>query len=116
MKRYFIPLVRECLDGAKMADLKNYFDESYSAIIAYEARASMQQLNELLGRIKSNPHPVKSLQQKSRYWVDGVVISDKEYYRGEIQNMLEVERAKRRFASKCFTGLQKLYSLRHFTH
>ncbi|NQZ58412.1 MAG: hypothetical protein HRT88_13210 [Lentisphaeraceae bacterium] len=54
MKRYFMPLVRECLDAAKMADLKDYFDESYSAIIAYEAGASMQQLDELLGRVKPN--------------------------------------------------------------
>ena len=116
MKRYFMPAVRECLDGNLMSDLKDYFDESYTAIIAHEGGAAMQELDMLMGRVKSNPHQAKSLLQKCRYWVDGVVISDKEHYQHEMEELLGVERAKKRFRSKCFSGDgDELYSLRHFT-
>ena len=115
MKRHFMPTVREYLNGNLMSDLKRYFDESYRAIIAYEGGATMEQLDKLLGRVKSNPHQAKSLLQKSRYWVDSVVITDKEHYRSEMQGLLGEDRAKRHLRSKCFTGDEVLYSLRHFT-
>ena len=115
MKRYFMPAVRECLDGNHMSDLKDYFDESYTSIIAHEGGATVQELDILMGRVKSNPHQAKSLLQKCRYWVDGVVISDKENYQHEMEALLGEERAKRRFRSKCFSGDDELYSLRHFT-
>ncbi|NQZ57196.1 MAG: hypothetical protein HRT88_06965 [Lentisphaeraceae bacterium] len=93
MKRYFMPAVRDYLDGSLISDLKRYFDESYTAIIVHEADASMQELDRLLGRLKSNPHQTKSLLQKSRYWVDGVVISDKEHYQTEVKALLGEQRA-----------------------
>ena len=115
MKRYFMPVVRECLDGEKMSDLKRYFDDSYQAILAYEGGASIQQLDQLLGRVKSNPHQTKSLLQKSRYWVDGVMISDKEHYQQEVEEVIGKKRAAKHYRSRCFTGRENLYSLRHLT-
>ena len=110
-----MPAVRESLDGHLMSDLKRYFDESYTAIIAHEGGTTMQELDMLMGRVKSNPHQAKSLLQNSRYWVDGVVITDEEHYLHEMEELLGVQRARTRFRSKCFCGDDDLYSLRHFT-
>ncbi|NQZ58159.1 MAG: transposase [Lentisphaeraceae bacterium] len=115
MKNYFMPLVRDRLEGNLMADLKRYFDETYTTIIANEGGAKMKKLDKLLGRVKSNPHQTKSLLQKSRYWVDGVVITDKQHYLEEMRLLLGEERAERHFMTKCFDGEEKLYCLRHFT-
>ena len=115
MKQYFMPLVRDHLKGKLMTDLKCYFDETYNTIIANEGGANMKKLDQILGKVKSNPHQTKSLLQKNRYWVDGVVITDKEHFLEEVQAILGVERAKKRFMNMCFDGEEQLYSLRHFS-
>ncbi|NQZ57743.1 MAG: hypothetical protein HRT88_09810 [Lentisphaeraceae bacterium] len=40
-----------------MSDLKRYFDDSYTAIIAHEGGAAIQDLD--MDRIKPNPHLAK---------------------------------------------------------
>ncbi|NQZ59723.1 MAG: hypothetical protein HRT88_19910, partial [Lentisphaeraceae bacterium] len=47
---YVIPVVRECLDGSHMSDLKRYFDESSTVIIANEDGATIQELD--IDRVK----------------------------------------------------------------
>ena len=109
--RYFMPTLQHHFEGNEIADLKEYLDKTYTAVIA-ENKKQTPKSNTTPP--KSNAQEINSLLHESPYWTNSILISDKEHYRHEVELILGHQKASKHSDCKCFDDTkEKLYSLRH---
>jgi REP element-mobilizing transposase RayT len=114
VKKLFLPQVKLYLEGDRdMQSLQSYLRGWFARLEAKQSGLNREEAERHIKKAKSNPHLANNLLQKSRYWIDGVVLGSQLKVRENAAILYGDEKAKKRqikqsYSDKC----NSLFSLR----